>query len=344
VKSFCLQTLAAALRQKVLPARGYVFQQRLNQLFQKSCVRELRRIAKNERRRTVFAYAYAAREIFACAKERGWQTVLGQIDPGPLESEIVLAEYAKLGLRPGASYQAPPGYWDDWKMECYSADQIVVNSDWAKACLLKSGVPEEKMKVIPCAFESRSDAKNFARNYPAAFTAERPLRVLFLGQTTIRKGIHLLMEAALSLNGEPVHFTIVGDGLDHPSLKIPPNVQWVGPVSRQETYQYYKSADIFILPTLSDGFALVQLEALAWALPIITTEHCGRVVENGKNGILLTELHSSALVQAIKNVMNCPPMLQSMSALAEVTQEYSLAAVGKIFMELENQPFTHGDC
>ena len=38
---------------------------------------------------TVFAYSYAAEGIFKFARERGWRTVLGQIDPGPAEERIV---------------------------------------------------------------------------------------------------------------------------------------------------------------------------------------------------------------------------------------------------------------
>ena len=57
----------------------------------------------------------------------------------------------------------------------------------------------------------------------------------------------------------------------------------------KETAEKYKAADVFILPTLSDGFAITQLEAQAYGLPVISSKTCGGIVENGRNGIILEE-------------------------------------------------------
>jgi glycosyltransferase involved in cell wall biosynthesis len=334
VKSFCLQTLFAEAKQKFLRRHWYRHQQYLNRLFQEACIREMRQMINEDSVRTVFAYSYAAKEIFAYAKSRGWKTVLGQIDPGPLETEIVLSEYAKLGLSAGTCYQSPPEYWSDWRNECSLADYIVVNSDWSRNCLLKQGIPDEKLKIIPCAFVSNHAIEIGGKAYPSYFSNERPMRVLFLGQTTIRKGIHILMDAAQRLIGKPVRFTVVGEGLDHPCLAIPPNVAWIGQVPRQEAAKYYRQADVFVLPTFSDGFALVQLEAMAWALPVITTNHCGQVVENGKNGIVLEDIRSATLAQALIELVDSPAKLKSMTTFASVDNIFSLSAVGGKFLKL----------
>ena len=120
--------------------------------------------------RVVFAYSYAARRAFETAKRHGWTTVLGQIDPGPVEAEIVVEEHrqrAELGAR----WQAPPeAYWDNWRAECRLADYIVVNSEWSRSALVQVGVPSGKLCVIPLAFEA-SSAQSSARAYPDRFTA-----------------------------------------------------------------------------------------------------------------------------------------------------------------------------
>lgn len=63
-------------------------------------------------------------------------------------------------------------------------------------------------------------------------------------------------------------------------------VRWIGSVPRSATAMYYQLADVFLFPTLSDGFGLTQLEAQAWKLPIITSKFCGEVVKDRVNGAI----------------------------------------------------------
>ena len=91
--------------------------------------------------------------------------------------------------------------------------------------LIRGGVPAEKISIIPLAYEApeiRSQKSaafaeapaarevGGARSYPERFTAERPLRVLFLGLINLRKGVARLLEAARILRDEPVEFWMVG--------------------------------------------------------------------------------------------------------------------------------------
>ncbi len=58
--------------------------------------------------------------------------------------------------------------------------------------------------------KQRTIRESFQRHYPRAFSAERPLRVLFLGQVNLRKGVAQLLEAVRLLSGEHVEFWFVG--------------------------------------------------------------------------------------------------------------------------------------
>ena len=91
-------------------------------------------------------------------------------------------------------------------------------------------------------------------------------------------------------------------------------VKWFGPVARKETAEKYKAADVFILPTLSDGFAITQLEAQAYGLPVISSKSCGGVVENGRNGIILEEPSAACIAAAIRECMVDPNRLQTLAA------------------------------
>lgn len=323
VRSFGISTALAAVRGRMVRASWYEQQQLMNAHFQAQCVRRLRRWPASGAR-TVFCFSYAARDILQTARARGWDTVLGQIDPGPMESEIVRCEYEMLGLPPGDIHRPPPGYWEDWQAECELADRILVNSKWSAECLAQRGVAPEKIQLVPCAYEAPTDAAFFTRDVPQTFSRARPLRVLFLGQTTIRKGIHLLMEAAETLRTEPVQFTVVGGGLDHPAMRVPTNVTWTGAVPRGQAAGFYQRADVFVLPTLSDGFALVQLEALAWKLPVIATARCGAVVTPGVNGVVLEEISAACLAETLRGLLRAPGELQRLSAAAKVPEHFSL--------------------
>src|SRR5262249_5517383 len=148
------------------------------------------------------------------------------------------------------------------------------------------------------------------------FNHDRPLRVLFLGQINLRKGIGPLLDAIRMMRGEPIEFTLAGDvQVEIPAdLRDDPCVKWVGSVPREQTSRFYRDADLFIFPTFSDGFGLTQLEAQAWGLPIITTTFCGKVVEHDRTGWLLPDVTPDAIVKVIRRACENPITLRKMSA------------------------------
>jgi len=91
------------------------------------------------------------------------------------------------------------------------------------------------------------------------------------------------------LKDEAIHFDVVGPiGISEEALAcVPSNMTFHGPVSRDRTEAYYRSADLFVLPTLSDGFALTQLEAMTHGLPVIATPNCAEVVSDGVDGLIV---------------------------------------------------------
>jgi len=283
----------------------------------------------------LFSYSYAAGELFRAAKQRSWITVLGQIDPGPEEERIV----REVSRRHGVVFEpAPPEYWNEWRKETELADRIVLNSAWSKDCLVKEGIAEEKMVVVPLAYEAKSmehgawsgERAEGCKIYPAEFSKERPMRVLFLGQVNVRKGVMELLEAARMLKDEPIEFLVVGGVTDGLLLKnVPGKVRVVGAVERGEAEQWYGEADVFVLPTHSDGFALTQLEAQARGLPVIASKYCGDVVRDGVNGVLLPEVGAKPLAEALHALAVDPQRVASMAAEAGVDERFSLRAVGQ---------------
>ena len=324
--------LAFAMKSQAGGLNGWELISKRNDWFQRNVVARLKRNERaSSRHTTVFAYSYAAEHIFKHAREHGWRTVLGQIDPGPADEQI-LRQRAN-----GNGWQPPPAeYWRKWRSECELADRIVVNSNWSRESLVREGIPEKKIRVIPLAFEAGKDAQTFQRDYPLAFTAARPLKVLFLGQISLRKGALELLDAARSLANEPVEFWFVGPQ----QLQVPPDlrntsyIKWFGPVPRTRVARFYRDADVFIFPTLSDGFGLTQLEAQSWKLPVIASRFCGEVVQHDRNGVLLEAVSPEAIANVVSELLRSPRRLAEMSRHSYVREEFSLKALAASLSQL----------
>ena len=330
-----IPALTFELKASLARENGWHLITRRNQWFQKHAVSQLAR-NHNGNEHTVFAYSYAAKEIFEFARARGWRTVLGQIDPGPAEERIVSTLQQTSPIKHTHWEPAPKAYWDNWRDECLLADQIVVNSEWSKDALITEGIVPEKIQVIPVAYEAANDTGSFHRHYPRAFSAERPLRVLFLGQINLRKGVAQLLEAVKLLSDEHVEFWFVGPmQVSVPQeLKLHPKVRWFGVAPRVAVESYYRDADVFILPTLSDGFGLTQLEAQAWKLPVIASRYCGEVVRDGFNGVILEEVSARAIAEAIRGFLRSPERLSSMSVRSGVDERFSLTKLASSLRQL----------
>ena len=311
--------LAFELKASLTRENGWKLISRRNEWFQKQAVTQLARNHHNGNH-TVFAYSYAAAEIFKFARSRGWQTVLGQIDLGPADERIIADLHKSAGIK---WKPAPKEYWDRWRNECSLADQIVVNSAWSRDALHGEGIPAEKLRVIPLAYEPPADSKSFQRHYPRTFSSERPLRVLFLGQVNLRKGVRQLLDAVKLLARENVEFWFVGPT----QIDVPtdlPQCKWFGVAPRVEVNRYYRDADVFIFPTLSDGFGLTQLEAQAWKLPVIASRYCGEVVTHGVNGVILEGVSAQAIADVLLEFLRSPETLCAMSLESGVNDRFSL--------------------
>lgn len=327
------ETLAAVSRETWLRLRGVSGWPKMtakNRWFQQMAVRRLGRLGIGEEDATVFAYSYAARDVHAHARRRGWRTILGQIDAGPVEDEIVIEERQRYpDLAP--DWASPPApYWEAWRDEVALADCIVVNSEWSRGLLSAAGVPAERLEVIPLAYDPPPEAAGFRRRYPRRFDSTRPLRVLFLGQVNVRKGAARILEAARLLRDAPVEFHFVGPMQISPQARLAHEapVIWHGPVPRSRVHRHYRDADVFLLPTLSDGFGLTQLEARAWRLPLIVSNRCAGVVEDGVSGLIVEPPSADTIAAAIERCLDAPGWLQSAADAIAPGERFGLDALG----------------
>ena len=237
-----------------------------------------------------FGFDTNSLEAMESLKERGIFTVLDQVDPGRLHEELVIEETQ---LWPG--WQKLPGrmpqdYWDRRMAEWQIADLVLVNSDWARQAIIREGVAKEKIIVVPLAIDLAYD------KLPAPIEARGTLKVLWLGNIVLGKGIQYLVEAARLLERRNIEFLLAGPMGIAPEIvrTFPASMTILGRVTRDKLSEIYRQAHVFVLPTISDGFAVTQLEAMAHGLPVVITPNCGRVVTDGVDGLKIRPARAMA--------------------------------------------------
>ena len=120
--------------------------------------------------------------------------------------------------------------------------------------------------------------------------------LIFVGGETRRKGFETLIKAMSSWQNAEYHLLVVGLSRDGVPFHIPPRVQerltFVGWVSNPEIY--YGAADLLVLPTRSDPFGMVCLEAMACGTPALTTVAAGvsEIIEPGATGFIMEDPQS----------------------------------------------------
>ena len=136
--------------------------------------------------------------------------------------------------------------------------------------------------------------------------------VLAVGQFIYRKGFDLLLKSATQLPDD-VGIYIIGDAATEEYISFIhenglKNIHFEGFKTKLELEKYYKAADVFVLPTREDIWGLVINEAMAYGLPVITTERCNaglELIKNGENGYVIpvdnyTEL-TDKIIKTLEN-------------------------------------------
>ena len=200
------------------------------------------------------------------------------------------------------------------------AHRIVVGSGFARDTLVQQGIAAAKITVNPYGV----DWSRFAGT-PRPPAAGRPLRFLFVGSLLGRKGVPYLLEAWRRLGPVSAELWLAGSGHVGKSLERElPGLRLLGRVPHAEVPALFAAADVFVLPSLLEGFSLTVLEALASGLPVIATPNTGatQALRDPVLGRLVAAGSVDELEAALRHYLATPPdhavIRRQASPLAEV--------------------------
>lgn len=143
---------------------------------------------------------------------------------------------------------------------------------------------------------------------------EDTVLVVSIGNIRPAKGYEYLVNAAVSLSelNQNIHFVVVGhqkeelfNQLQNQITQAPkqPNIHWLG--FRQDVASILQQADIFLLPSISEGFSISTVEAMMAGVPVIATRSGGpeEILDNNVSGLLVPIQNSEAIVKAIQKLL-----------------------------------------
>lgn len=229
-------------------------------------------------------------------------------------------------------------------MGCASA--WISSGRYTTEYLVHYGAEREKVYTYPFSSLRESDLLNA----PVSQEEKRQLReelgigdkqlILTIGQFIHRKGFDILLKSAAKVKTD-VTICFVGGQPTEEYLQLQKdlqleNVRFLGFMKKEELVRYYQAADLFVLPTREDIWGLVINEAMAYGLPVITTDKCVaglELVEDGVNGYIVPVKDADALAEKMDALLTSDTAAMGAAALAAV-QDYTIEGMVRAHLNI----------
>lgn len=264
---------------------------RSNAIHDRLAARWLDRHAEFGRPLVAHGFVDSCSRFLAAARRRGGTTLLEMTLP-PWGDEIIGAEYRRLGLPYRGNDQAV-----SHRAEIDAADYVIAQNAFSVDWLGAHGIARERIVLLPLGVDT-------ARFRPAPAPKDGgPFRVIFVGHQSIRKGLHLLLEAWRKLSLPDAELVLVGPVIDKIGTDLhrryAGTFTYAGVTSPDRLAELYRSSDLLVCPSLFEGGPMVVLEAMASGLPCVVSRAACSVVREGTDGLIVPVADGDALADAI---------------------------------------------
>mgnify|MGYP000189239241 CR=1 FL=1 len=207
-------------------------------------------------------------------------------------------------------------YMKDYNQEVKDSNYFFAPSQIVKKSLIYVGANEKSIKIIPYGV----DINKF--QYIRKQKHTLPLNLIYVGQVNYRKGIHHLLKVISQFSSSLVTLNLAGEYDRNSELYLQyrncRNIKFLGFVTRDVLADYYQRSDMFVFPTLGEGYGLVVLEALSTGTPVISSDLAGGndIIVNGKNGYVFSGGNDDELRHIIQYMIDNIETISYLSANA----------------------------
>lgn len=200
--------------------------------------------------------------------------------------------------------------------EYEAADVITVPSEFVRRSFIEMGVPARKLRKVPYGVDLRRFEK-------VASPSTQGFDVLFVGGVSFRKGVPDLLQAFAQLRHPRKRLRIVGvmqPEMKHFLRQHPPaaQVEFLGLVAQQGLKELMSRSHVMLLPSVEEGLALVQAQALACGCPVVGTLNSGAedLFTDGVEGFIVAPRDPDALADRLQLLAEEPGRREDMSEAA----------------------------
>jgi len=242
---------------------------------------------------------------------------LGMGVPALLSKKILKFPYAVWG-------RGSDVYLPDWftkltsKTIIKNANSVIALTEDMKQAM--QAIYYRDITIVP----NGIDLKEYISELPVQIVEGAEKRILFVGRLHPVKGVRYLLQAMSIVHQElpEAKLILVGDGEEREylesltdSLGIRECVEFAGRVPHERVQDYMNLAEVFVLPSLSEGFPVTILEAMACGLPIVATRVGGvpDIIEDGANGYLINTKNPEQIAEALLRVLQDEELQKIMS-------------------------------
>ncbi|MEZ7498685.1 glycosyltransferase family 4 protein [Flavobacterium sp. Arc3] len=274
--------------------------------------------AKKEGLSGVYAYEDGALATFTKAKSLGI-TCIYDLPIGYWKSARLLMQ-KEFDLNPEWSstltgFSDSPAKLAKKDQELALADVIFVASSFTKKTLEAYPGILAQIKVIPYGFPKVQHQKEYRP------LANRKLKILFIGGLSQRKGLSYLFEAVEGMEST-VELTIVGHKAVSNCNALNWALEqhhWIPSLSHEQVLGCMREHDVFVFPSLFEGFGLVITEAMSQGVPVITTDRTAGpdLIEDGVDGWIVPAGSSNAIQEVLQKILEKPELLEQLGLAAQ---------------------------
>jgi glycosyltransferase involved in cell wall biosynthesis len=201
--------------------------------------------------------------------------------------------------------------------ELREADHVLVPSAFARDTISEAGIDRARITMLPYGV----DVTRFRPGWTP--DSEGRFRVLYVGNISQKKGIKYLLEAIKQLDSDKISLILVGHIIGSGTGLAPYRHLFthVPHVPYFKIHEMFHNADLFVYPSLHEGSAFANLEAMASGLPVVTTHNAGSVLRDGVDGFIVPIRRADAIAAHIDEMRRNPDKREAMGRSARARAE-----------------------